>query len=152
MCKSIIMACLLALGLLSCNSSNKGDESEKEYSEARTRMEKDARNRLAQARRQLASGQPRQARETIKNMRKQCYLAIDARNQGIVLMDSVDLYLAKQELARVDSLMRMGKAVPDSLRPGKDAFEDACRKVQFYERKIQFDKQPKADAKANNKH
>ena len=76
-------------------------------------------------------------------MRKDCYLAIDARKEGLLLMDSIDLCLARQELATVDSLMCAGnKSV------SQDNFDEACRKVQFYERKIHFDKKRQREENA----
>lgn len=99
-------------------------------------MEKEADGRLALARRQLAAGDYAGARQTIGQMRKDCYLALDARTQGIVVMDSVDLMEACAALARTDSLLRVQ---PDSAR--QTEFEELCRKVQFYERKIRHDLQ-----------
>ena len=90
---------------------------------------------LNTARRQLAQSQCTQAKATIEQMRKDCYLALDARKAGILLMDSVDLQMARNELEQVDSLLR---AKVDSI--SQTDFDEACRKVQFYERKIQFDK------------
>lgn len=98
-------------------------------------MEAEAAIMLTNARRQLANGQPIQAKATINNIREKCYLAIDAREQGILLMDSVDLSIARAELLHIDSLMRVGDAQIEQAQ-----FEEACRKVQFYERKIQFDR------------
>lgn len=125
-----ILCALLALATL-CACSGK-DSKERDYSENRQRMETRAKTYLAQARQQLAAGRPDEARKTIERMRKACYLAIDGRTQGIVLMDSVDLYQARQDLVRIDSLLRLGQV-------SQASFDDACRKVQFYERKAQYD-------------
>lgn len=128
-----IMVCF-SLFFAAC-SGNKGGGDEKKYSEARTRMEAEAAVRLATARKQLAEGKMAQAKQTVEKMRTDCYLAIDARKQGILLMDSIDLRLALAEVAHIDSLMRMGA---DGV--GQDEFDEAWRKAQFYERKIQYDK------------
>lgn len=129
-------AAVFTLLQTSCSFFSSKDKAGKpEYSENRARMEVEAKGRLATARRQLAASQYAEAKATIQKMRKDCYLALDARNEGILLMDSVDLRISQGELARVDSLMRAGV---DSV--GQAEFEEACRKVQFYERKVQFDK------------
>ena len=49
-------------------------------------------------------------------------------------MDSICLQEAKMQLTKTDSLQQVGKASGTQL-------EEACQKVQFYERKLQFDKQ-----------
>ena len=105
------------------------------YSENRSRMEKEAQQRLAKARSLLSGGSCAQAKAVVEQMRKDCYLALDARKEGILLMDSIDLQLARVELARTDSLLRAGC---DTLEQAD--FDEACRKVQFYERKIQHDR------------
>lgn len=135
-CKKHILPALFltAVSLFSCSTDKTADKT-KNYSENRTRMEAEAQKRLAIARRQLAGGQPTQAKQTIEKMRTDCYLALDGRNEGILLMDSVDLALAKNELASVDSLMRSGDK-----NVSQENFDEACRKVQFYERKIQYDR------------
>lgn len=125
---------LSAVLAISCSSDKERDNA-KDYSENRARMEVEAQKRLGDARRQLANGQPMQAKSTIEKMRNDCYLALDARTEGILLMDSVDLRVAKDELAHVDSLMRSGNA-----QTTQEIFDEACRKVQFYERKIQYDR------------
>ena len=98
-------------------------------------MEAEAQQRLGVARQQLADKECSLAKQTVENMRKDCYLAIDARKEGLLLMDSIDLCLARQDLAHIDSLICAGDKTVS-----QDDFDESCRKVQFYERKIQFDK------------
>ena len=98
-------------------------------------MEQEAAGRLQTARQQLAAHQYEAARQTVRNMRKDCYLALNARENAILLMDSIDWLAAQAELAHVDSLMRQQS---DSI--GQADFDEACRKVQFYERKLQHDR------------
>ena len=128
----------LAIGLplfFSCsNKSGKGHTSE-QYSDNRERMEMEAQLYLNKARVALQQMKGAEAKKTIEVMRKKCYLAITARKEGILLMDSVDLLMARQELQRLDSVMQRQNT--DNI---KADFEDACKKVQFYERKLQFDK------------
>ena len=98
-------------------------------------MEKEAQVRLAQARSLLAAGRQGEAKVVVEQLRKDCYLALDARVEGILLMDSIDLQQARVDLALTDSLLRVGC---DTVEQAD--FDEACRKVQFYERKIQHDR------------
>lgn len=135
---------LLSVTTTACGGKDKDD---KGYSQHRAEMEVRGAQFLSQARAQLAAGQIDQARATIERMRRECYLAITARNQGILLMDSVDLFAARRDLQRADSVMRLHSQHGKAGREASAAFEDACQKVQFYERKIQFDSKRK-DANA----
>lgn len=132
--KHLLYAAFFLATLTSCSFFSSKSE-KPDYSENRARMEVEAQQMLSTARAQLAGSQCSQAKATIEQMRKDCYLALDARKAGILLMDSVDLQLARNELALVDSLLR---AKTDSVSQAD--FDEACRKVQFYERKIQYDK------------
>lgn len=107
-------------------------------------METEAQRRLDVARQQVADSAYTEAKQTVENMRKDCYLAIDARKEGVLLMDSIDLNLSRQELAHVDSLMCAGNKTVT-----QDDFDEACCKVQFYERKIQYDKKRMKEQNAN---
>lgn len=132
--KILFTSTLLLCTITSCSNKN-NEGSKKEYSEKRIRMEAEAQKRLALARQQLANHQGVDAKETIEKMRTDCYLALDARNQGILLMDSIDLSLAQEELAEIDRKMRRKKIDISS-----DEFEEMCNKVNFYRRKMQFDR------------
>ena len=99
-------------------------------------METEAQKRLQIARKQLAQNQCETAKATIQQMRTDCYLALEARRQGILLMDSIDLKQARNDVVHADSIMRSGNNSSQAL----NTFNEACSKVQFYERKIQYDK------------
>jgi len=133
--KHISLAAVFLLALASGCSAGRDGDKKKNYSENRTRMEAEAQHRLAAARGQLAHGQADAAKRTIEQMRSDCYLALDGRAEGILLMDSVDLFLAKAELSAIDSLLCAGDP-----HATQERFEEACRKVQFYERKLQYDR------------
>ncbi len=129
---------LLFLPLLcgSCSFfSSKEKEAKPQYSEARTRMESEAKTRLAQARAALSAGNCARAKAVIEKMRKDCYLALSARKEGILLMDSVNICQSKDELRQADSVLRVSPTPEASER-----FDEACRKVQFHERKLQYDR------------
>ena len=114
---NISFACVLAMTCFVSCSLFKGEQS-----------------KLQTARIFLRKGDFSQAKKTIEAMRKKDYLAIKARQEGILLMDSICLQEAKVHLTQTDSLQRIGAASNTQL-------EEACQKVQFYERKLQFDKQ-----------
>lgn len=108
-------------------------------------MEKDAQGRLLKARKFLSQGKCKEAKETIEQMRESCPLAIDARYKAILLMDSVDLQQAQQELQKADMQLRQN---PNN--SVKEDFDEACRKVQFYECKLQYDAKSKTTGNDNN--
>lgn len=124
---------LSALFAASCSSSGQNKPHE-DQSELRKKMEKTAQQYLSQARSQLAQKQLEAAKATIGDMRKKCYQAITARKEGILLMDSIDLEMARQELVRTDSLLHAGEP-----QLSQSDFDEACRKVEFYERKLRHD-------------
>lgn len=124
---------LSAFWTASCSSSGHNKPHE-DQSELRKGMEKTAQQYLSQARSQLAQKHLEAAKATIGDMRKKCYQAITARKEGILLMDSIDLEMARQELVRTDSLLHAGEP---QLSQGD--FDEACRKVEFYERKLRHD-------------
>ena len=124
---------LSALFSASCSSSGQ-NKSHEDQSELRKKMEKTAQQYLSQARSQLAQKQLEAAKATIGDMRKKCYQAITARKEGILLMDSIDLEMARQELVGTDSLLHAGEP-----QLSQSDFDEACRKVEFYERKLRHD-------------
>ena len=128
----LTIASILILAMNSCSFFKSSDDKTEGYSEERKIMESRAQIQLQQARTLLAKGDYSRAKKEIEAMRKKNYLAIDARNKGILLMDSISLMEARAELNHTDSLQRCGKVSANEL-------EDACQKVQFYERKLQFD-------------
>lgn len=134
----LTIAILLSVALLSISCNKKSDKHGEQYSTRRAEMETIAQQRLVTAREQLKNDNCQAAKRSIDAMRHDCYLALTARQQGILLMDSVELRQAQLDLARVDSLMQH-----DSSQATHVSFEEACQKVQFYERKLQFDKQRK---------
>lgn len=132
---NISMVCALVLTCLASCSLFKSDKNETDgYSDNRNIMEQEAQRKLQTARVFMQKEDFAQAKKTIEAMRKKDYLAITARKEGILLMDSICLQEAKMQLTKTDSLQQVGKASGTQL-------EEACQKVQFYERKLQFDKQ-----------
>lgn len=127
---------MLMLTIIACSAGGgtKNNVNTEDRSEARNKMETEAQARLSMARAKLAQMQCGEAKAIVIKMRKDCYLALSARKEGILLMDSIDIQQAKLELSKADSLMQKQHSISTS-----DEFDEACRKVQFYERKLQYD-------------
>lgn len=127
---------MLMLTIIACSAGGgtKNNVNTEDWSEARNKMETEAQARLSMARAKLAQMQCGEAKAIVIKMRKDCYLALSARKEGILLMDSIDIQQAKLELSKADSLMQKQHSISTS-----DDFDEACRKVQFYERKLQYD-------------
>lgn len=131
-----IFLALVSLSTFLACQSNSSNKEKATFSHRREQMETEAQKRLQIARKQLAQNQCEAAKATIQQMRTDCYLALEARRQGILLMDSIDLKQARNDVVHADSVMRSGNNSSQAL----NTFNEACSKVQFYERKIQYDK------------
>ena len=131
--KGLACALCLAAGLLTACKDNKKGEAQ---SEKRTEMEERAQEYLANARKSLAQKDFAAARQSIEQMRKDCYLALSGRRQGILLMDSIDCADAQQQLVKLDSLVRQN---PDDAGLAAQ-FEEKCKEVDFYKKKIVHDR------------
>lgn len=83
-----------------------------------------AQDMLQDARRALAHHNYRAARDTILSMRKRYPSAIEARKQGILLLDTIELQGAKDSLSKAT---------------GKE-WERLYVKQQFFQRKLEEDK------------
>lgn len=62
---------------------------------------------LSRARVQLKANDYDAARQEIKRLREEVPRAFNAREAGILLMDSINLAEAQEELHRIDSIMRV---------------------------------------------
>lgn len=125
---------LLLLGLLgsSCADNKTAYDKEREAAEANGKA------CLTTARAALDDNDFQTAREAVEKMRKEYRLAINARAEGILLMDSINLLEAEHELKIVD------KALRDENAKNKDSlqivFDDLFQKSKFYKRKLEHDK------------
>ena len=131
--KGLACALCLATGLLTACKDNKKGEAQ---SEKRMEMEQRAQGFLADARKSLAQNDFAAARQGIEQMRKDCYLALSGRRQGILLMDSIDCADAQQQLVKLDSLVRQN---PNDANLAAQ-FEEKCKEVDFYKKKIVHDR------------
>ena len=119
MIKSLILSAFAILVLCACSEKDKKTD----WSEKRQLMETRAQEMLSGARQALIRQDFEKAKNTIEAMRTQCNLALEARQQGILLMDSIYL----QET--VDSLILVPR------------LEEFGEKIKFYRRKLEHDKQ-----------
>lgn len=78
---------------------------------------------LSEARAALQAKDYNAARDTIMSLRKRFPTAIEARKQGILLLDSVELFAAEDSLAQADSA----------------EWERLDVKAKFFRRKLQED-------------
>ena len=102
MIKSLILSAFAILVLCACSEKDKKTD----WSEKRQLMETRAQEMLSGARQALIRQDFEKAKNTIKAMRTQCNLALEARQQGILLMDSIYLQEAVNKMMQADSLMK----------------------------------------------
>lgn len=132
--KILIITCAL-LSIFSCKNA---PENNSEYSEKRTIDEKAGQNCLKEAREKLSQKKYDEARTTIERMRKEHPLGLNAREEGILLLDSINLFEAEKQLKDVNEELRTAlKNKKDSLQI---EFDDLFQKSKFYRRKLEHDK------------
>lgn len=102
MIKSLILSAFAILVLCACSEKDKKTD----WSEKRQLMETRAQEMLSGARQALIRQDFEKAKNTIEAMRTQCNLALEARQQGILLMDSIYLQEAVNKMMQADSLMK----------------------------------------------
>ena len=95
---------------------------------------------LARARQQLATQHYDSARATIRTMRRAHPHALTAREDGILLMDSIDLAATRTAIDQLETAPH-SPDIPDahSRRQGSPAQPELYRHLRFYERKLQHD-------------
>ena len=131
MIKSLILSAFAILVLCACSEKDKKTD----WSEKRQLMETRAQEMLSGA---LIRQDFEKAKNTIEAMRTQCNLALEARQQGILLMDSIYLQEAVNKMMQADSLMKTQTVDSLILVPRLEEFGE---KIKFYRRKLEHDKQ-----------
>lgn len=125
--KHFLLALAVGLSVTACKNEPSPEDMGNDY--------------LSRARVQLKASNYDAAREEIKRLREEVPRAFNAREAGILLMDSINLAEAQEELRRIDSVMRV---TPEADKVGFDTvsnhFDNACQKVKFYQRKLQLDR------------
>lgn len=96
---------------------------------------------LSRARQALADSDFVEARAAIDSLRTLCAEAFDAREQGILLLDSIELAQARRELLAAEAAATRPN-LDIYARDSADVNLDRARtKVRFYERKLLHDQQ-----------
>lgn len=132
----------------SCGNQEKQTEHTADYSQARLQDEQGGAVYLDSIRQSIVVKDWEQGKSQIEKLRQKYPLALDAREQALLLWDSICWMEAEAELIRVDAWLQPGggsqtasKAECDSMRT---AFDELFRRVEFYKRKLVYDKR-KAD-------
>lgn len=111
--------------------------------------EREGARQLADARSAFKAGKYDDARDSIMSLRKNHPLAMEARRQAILLLDSVELFAARDSF---DALNQMAQLQYVQCLDNNDApkmldsatyvneHERLDMKIQFFERKLQEDK------------
>ena len=84
--------------------------------------------------RQLAAQDYEGARTTIRTMRRAYPLALTARENGILLMDSIDLAATRTAIRQLEGTPHHSVSLPKA-----SALPELYRRLRFYERKLQHD-------------
>ncbi len=128
--KNLIIVVLTGLLLVGCKKEANPEAEGNDY--------------LHRARLELGAGNYEAARQKIKQLREDVPLALNARESGILLMDSINLAEAQESLRVNDSLLQVNahadRGTKDSLQA---KFDEDCQKIKFYHRKLQHDRKNK---------
>ena len=123
---------LLLLLLVSCGSKDNGNSAD---------IEQQGQQWLNKARTALSDSNYALARQCIDSLRTRSAEAFNAREEGILLLDSIELAEARVELAAAEqaaSVQGLDIYARDSVDTNLDR---AQTKVRFYERKLDHDRQ-----------
>lgn len=118
-----VICALCTVSFVSCKkddasaSEQASQKDEIQASQHRMEDESRARNYLDRARAEMNAGNYDAARQAIKEMRDSCYLALEARENGILLLDSIELMHAQNDNSKSDKETR----------------------VEFYQKKLEYD-------------
>ena len=143
---AVLMSCVFVL--MSCGQKEEKADDTAHYSQARLEDEEGGAVYLDSIRTSILGKDWAKGKEQIERLRQKYPLALDAREQALLLWDSICWMEAEAELIRVDAWLQPGggsqtasKAECDSMRA---AFDELFRRVEFYKRKLVYDKR-KAD-------
>lgn len=118
-------ACFTLIAASSCSKSNKDEAKGYEC--------------LSKARDMLSFGRFDDARASIDELREKFPLAFNAREEGILLLDSIELECAKKDLQ--NALAYLTDSTNTQHRDSMEfAKEEAQQKIRFYTTKLENDK------------
>ena len=125
---------LFAVLLVACNSSAP------QQSEARQKDEAKAKDVLLNARTAFQQKHYDDARKQLRSLRRNCPLALNARESGILLMDSIEISATSDRIREIDSLVQIETQQKGKVSaPTQAQFEELCQQAKFYHRKLQHD-------------
>ena len=126
---------LFMVVLSACQSSTP------QQSEARQKDEAKAVTILAKARTALYQKRYNDAKKNLRSLRSTCPLALNGRENGILLMDSIEIASTADRLRVADSLVQDEMQRRGSVNAQTQAhFDELCQQAKFYHRKLQHDK------------
>lgn len=128
---SLSLGLLCVLTMCFACKENKHED----WSEARTKMEQKGQAYLMLSRQALSEKNFTTAREKVNLLRKECELALSAREEGILLMDSINLFEAEEQFRTA--------CVDSTAASARESIEDLQQKICFYQRKLEHDKKSK---------
>lgn len=131
---NLAVGLLTAIMVAACGQQNNPHP---EWSEARTAMEAEGQVILSKARAALARQDFDTARSEVGQLRHRCKLAYDARNAGILLLDSIEIADAQSRLGDVSRQLETATPPTDSLQALQ---EELVMRVNFFKRKLTHDK------------
>lgn len=94
---------------------------------------------LQEARAALSRGDFSRARQSIDSLRTHYPKAFNAREEGILVLDSVDLFEAQKQLLETDARLKqlgLSRIARDTLQ---FRYDEAAQKIKFFSRKLQHD-------------
>ena len=120
---------LFAVLLVACNSSAP------QQSEARQKDEAKAKDILLNARTAFQQKHYDDARKQLRSLRRNCPLALNARESGILLMDSIEISATSDRIREIDSLVQIETQQKGKVSaPTQAQFEELCQQAKFYHR------------------
>lgn len=125
--KNLLLNGIVLILFLSCGNK---EDVEKKGSEC-----------LSKARTAFSASNFAKARSFVEELREKHPLALNAREEGILLMDSINLFEAKIKVDRSLNIL-MDNSLPENLRDSTlfDK-EEAEQRMRFYTKKLEHDKQ-----------
>jgi hypothetical protein len=139
--KKYIPLLLILVLMMSCNGAKKSEVVQPStpltHKEKRNKQEALGQAYLSEARTCMARKDFAAARAAVDSMRTNCRRALTARAAGILVMDSISLLEAEEEMIRLSERM---KIETDSIHVLKARFDEMFTKAEFYRRKIEHDK------------
>lgn len=133
----LVSLVLLVSAVIVSSCGDAKENAHADWSEARQQKEARGQELLAASRRALAAKDYAAAREHIMTLRRDCDIAFTARNEGILLLDSIDLQQALDGMVAADSLQQTASAPADSTRA---VIEEYTQRIKFFRRKLEHDK------------